>query len=548
MTDVVFQVQLEQAIAAWKNVLGDTHVTADEGARREAEQCTFPTDQRTPAIIYPGSTEEIQRCVQIANDFLTPIYPISRGRNWGLGSKVPAESGCVLMDLHRMNKIIEFNDEVGYVTVEPGVTFQQVANLLNERRSKHFVPMIGGPPDSSVLGNFLERGDGAGPMGERVLQGCGLELVLGRGDVIHTGYEQIPGSKVSPLDRWGVGPSLDGLFSQSSFAVASRLTLWLCPRPNHFQAFLFTVDSEKGMCELIPSLRELQKQRVIEPSSVSLWNRYKTATSFSQHPEPSMPSVEIESVLSGINPRFKSVKWFGIGALYSGSPSIGKAQSQQLHKMLKPHCGRVLILDKQKCKWLRRANSLMRILHLPNLVDERMLQGLIANSVYLGNPTRQSINSLYWRKTFLPKPPDLDPHADRCGVHWICHSVPYTIADFEAAATIASETTLAHGLEPSLIFVGTSPRFLRLCLALHYDRDQKGADANAQKCHDQVVRSLNSAGYSSCRLGIQSMAEIPRRFAADEKVLADLKSLCDPKGILAPGRYPLIFEDLNGNS
>ncbi len=537
MTAPRLQKGLQPAVEAWKKALGDSNVSDDELARQDVEQCTFPTDQRIPAIIYPASTAEVQTCVQIANDFHVPVYPISRGRNWGLGPKVPVRTGCVLMDLHRMNRITEFNDEHGYVAVQPGVTFQQVSDFLVKHGSHHFLPTIGGPPDSSVLGNFLERGDGAGPMGQRALHACGLEVVLGRGEIVHTGYGQFAESKIASLDRCGVGPSLDGLFTQSNFGITTKVTMWLCHRPYGFQPFLFTVNSETQMRELIPKIRVLQKQGVIQPSSISLWNRYKLATSFAQHPTPTSSSVDIESVLAGINPQFKSAKWFGIGTLFGGSRKIVEAQAREVRHALRSRCNRLLILTERKSHWLRRANNLARLLRRPEIADERMLQALVDKSVYLGNTSRQSIQSLYWRKTFLPESTDFDPHADRCGVHWICHSVPFTSEDFESAEQIVSELTIKHGLEPSLIFVGTSQRFLRLCLALHFDRDEPEADANAQKCHDQVVRALNSAGYTSCRLGIQAMSELPRRFAEDEKFLTDLKSLCDPNGIIAPGRY-----------
>lgn len=49
-----------------------------------------------------------------------PVYPTSRGRSWGFGSRVPAADGCVLLDLGRMNRIVGFDERLAYVTVEPG--------------------------------------------------------------------------------------------------------------------------------------------------------------------------------------------------------------------------------------------------------------------------------------------------------------------------------------------------------------------------------------------------------------------------------------------
>lgn len=525
---------------AWRSAIGDRFVVTDQQSRRDAEQCTFATTQEIPAIIYPGSTAEVQRCVAIANDFLTPIYPVSRGRNWGLGSKVPVTTGCVLMDLQRMNKIVEFNDELGYVAIQPGVTFEQVATFLLEKSAKHFLPMIGGPPDASVLANYLERGDGAGPTGERALHGCCLEVVLGRGDVIHSGFGQFPGSKVANADRWGVGPSIDGLFSQSSFGITTQLTVWLAKRPRHFQSFMFTIDHEDDLKDLVPRLRDLQSSGTIQPASISLWNAYKIVTSLGRHPDPSQKTVDVSRMLANINRHIASAKWFGIGGLYANSAKMARAQASEVRAALKAIVSRLMMFDDRKSRWLRRANSFVSRMGMPVLVDDRILRSMYDESPFLGHPTRQSIRSLYWRKSFQPDVARLDPHRDRCGVHWLCHAVPYTESDIQAVNRTLLEIASNYGLEPAAIFVGTTTRVMKLCLALHYDREIEGADDIACKCHDEIVQSLNSQGYTSCRLGIQAMARPPQRHTRDEALLQGLKLHFDPNGIVSPGRYSIV--------
>ena len=41
------------------------------------------------------------------------------------------------------------------------------------------------------------------------------------GECIDTGFSRFDGAKTGPLSRWGVGPSLDGLFSQSNFGIVT---------------------------------------------------------------------------------------------------------------------------------------------------------------------------------------------------------------------------------------------------------------------------------------------------------------------------------------
>ena len=70
------------------------------------------------AVLRPGTREEVQTCVRVANRARVPLYPISSGRNWGYGSRAPV-SDAVLLDLSRLNRIREFNEQLAYVTVEP---------------------------------------------------------------------------------------------------------------------------------------------------------------------------------------------------------------------------------------------------------------------------------------------------------------------------------------------------------------------------------------------------------------------------------------------
>src|ERR1051325_9281174 len=89
------------ALSDWASAVGEENVITDSGELRAAERGTFSVGHRIPAIVRPGSRAEVQECLRIANRRRCPVYPISGGRNWGYGSRVPAADGCVLLDLRR---------------------------------------------------------------------------------------------------------------------------------------------------------------------------------------------------------------------------------------------------------------------------------------------------------------------------------------------------------------------------------------------------------------------------------------------------------------
>jgi 4-cresol dehydrogenase (hydroxylating) len=104
------------ALWAWRHAIGPDQVITAARERRAAETATYATRQRVPVILRPGNRREVQACVRIANQYKTPLYPLSTGKNWGYGSRVPVTDGCVLLDLGRLNRIVAFDERLAYIT------------------------------------------------------------------------------------------------------------------------------------------------------------------------------------------------------------------------------------------------------------------------------------------------------------------------------------------------------------------------------------------------------------------------------------------------
>jgi 4-cresol dehydrogenase (hydroxylating) flavoprotein subunit len=107
-------------------------------------------------------------------------------------------SGTFILDLHKMDKIIEINEEYAYAIVEPGVTFIQLYEEIQRRKLNLWmsVPALGW---GSVVGNMLERGFGYTPEGAHFKHQCGMEVVLPDGDLLRTGTGVVENSKVWAL-------------------------------------------------------------------------------------------------------------------------------------------------------------------------------------------------------------------------------------------------------------------------------------------------------------------------------------------------------------
>lgn len=213
------------ALRDWRLIAGHENVVTDPAVISRAEVATFATSARIMAILRPANAGEAAACMAAAHRHGIDVHPVSRGLNWGLGSKTPAVSGAAVMELHRLDRIVGFDESSAFVTVEPGVTFRQLDAFLKARGSRLFLPAIGGSPDASIIGNAIQRGHGIGPSSQRADAIGSMEVVLRDGTVASTGY--LPGSIFTggETHRHGAGPSLAGLFQQGFMGIVTRMTL-----------------------------------------------------------------------------------------------------------------------------------------------------------------------------------------------------------------------------------------------------------------------------------------------------------------------------------
>ena len=112
----------DSAVSEWITTLGEEAVACDRESLGKYARTTQAKATRPCCILYPETTEDVQAIVEIASDHGVPVYPISCGKNWGYGDACAPTDGAAIVDLGRMNRILEVNTELAYCVVEPGVT------------------------------------------------------------------------------------------------------------------------------------------------------------------------------------------------------------------------------------------------------------------------------------------------------------------------------------------------------------------------------------------------------------------------------------------
>ncbi len=176
-------------------------------------------------VVRPGSTQEVQKILRYANKNRIPVIP--RGAGSGMsGQTVPIDGGIVL-DMKRMNKILEIRPEDVLCKVEPGVINDELNRVL-EPYGFFFPPTpssgkictIGGMIGTNASGN---RSVKYGATRDAVL---GMKVVLANGDLVTLGSNTKVDSSGYQLAKLMVG-------SEGTLGVVVEATLLISPLPKY---------------------------------------------------------------------------------------------------------------------------------------------------------------------------------------------------------------------------------------------------------------------------------------------------------------------------
>ena len=204
-----------------------------------------------------NGSAQVREIVRIAARYSFPIYPVSSGKNWGyLGSRVPS---CLRRQRWSTSagwnpRITGYDERLGAVTVQPGVTQRDLFCLSAARATTQ--AFDGRHRARARSAGLIEQCDGAAGFGhtsygDHFANVCGLEVVLPNGEIVRTGHAGLPNAKSGSVYRWGAGPSLDGIFSQSNYGIVTEMTVWLMPAPERFEAFFFQTEREDGIAVIV---------------------------------------------------------------------------------------------------------------------------------------------------------------------------------------------------------------------------------------------------------------------------------------------------------
>ncbi len=207
-------------------------------------------------VVAPLTVEEIQQIVVLANREKIPIVPFVSGANLG-GLTIPQEGG-IIVDLKRMNKILEVNERDQYAILEAGVTFSQIKNYLDKNHPDLVYTYTYASPAQGVVPNALLEGlaTNSTKYGTTASLINGLEAVLPTGEIVKVG--SCAASKYwfsrNPL------PDLVGLFTswQGMTGIVTKLAVQLDPKPAYTGIKMVMSDEIHDTFQLMEALARAQ--------------------------------------------------------------------------------------------------------------------------------------------------------------------------------------------------------------------------------------------------------------------------------------------------
>ena len=511
----VSQRRFDQALQAFAGIVGEQWVLASEQDRityLDGFALTDPDDMMPAGGLAPASVDEVRAILRVANEYGIPLWPVSTGKNLAYGGACPRMRGTMVLDLIRMNRVLEVNEELGYCEVEPGVSFFDMDEHLKSVGSRLWMSLPA-PGWGSLVGNALDRGVGYTPYGEHSANVCGMEVVLANGDVLRTGMGAMADNPAWHLYRNGFGPSWDGMFMQSNFGVVTRMGMWLMPEPAATATVSVNLAKESDLALAVDTIRPLRLRNVINSNATiaSPVRRSSVGTmrrDWYDNPEGAMPREVMEELV-----RKQGFGWWGVNFTVTDE---SRAQLDARLKLIRPAFEAIPGAEIQVSVWDRESGEGRSPRPNPNLAAFQMLN-------WRGGP---------------------GGHVDFSPV------VPTSGNKAMELYELASSRFFEHGFD---YFGGFTflQRFMINTSVIIYNKDDASMRQGAMDLFRKLVVDAGAQGYGGYRTHLAFMDDMAQQFDFNNHAMMRLnetvKAALDPNGILAPGKNGIWPEQYRRN-
>jgi 4-cresol dehydrogenase (hydroxylating) flavoprotein subunit len=519
-------------------LLGSENVTAGDAAQAAGGICTSGVQRSIRAVVFPGDTEQVVSVVKRARAHGAPVYPVSTGKNWGYGTSQPAIDGCLVINLSRMKRVVTPLDPVtGLITIEPGVTQGDLGAYLDRENLPFLVPTTGAGPSVSVVGNALERGHGISPIADHFSAVTGIEAVLADGSIYRSPMFAAGATRGGQGFRWGIGPYLDGLFTQGAFGVVTKVTLALAPRPESIKVFVCWVRATESLEAVVLAVQRILTSLPGVVGGINVMNAQRVLAMAVPYPHEAVGPAGVipQALLQQTMGKHHLAPWTVFGTLY-GTKRMVSAARAEIRALLAPHASRLKFISPEIARLLNKVAQRVPVVRERVGPSLRTLDSSM--TVIAGRPNQTALPLAYW-KLKRPAPQDvaLDPARDGCGLLWYVPCVevkPQSTRDF---VDLVRSIMIPFGFEPIITLISVSERCFLGTIPVLFDAQIEKERAAAMQCYRALLQAGASRGFFPYRIDVHVMDWLMTQAPDYWRTVAKLKHALDPQGIISPGRY-----------
>ncbi|HIJ58917.1 MAG TPA: FAD-binding protein [Deltaproteobacteria bacterium] len=234
---------------------------------------------RPDAALWPANTEQISAIMKLANLQKFPIVP--RGAGTSLAGLAVPEQGGIILDLGRMDKIIDVNIKDRLVVVQPGVVYADLDRALAPY-GFFFPPDPASGAVCTLGGNVATNAGGIkgakyGTTKDYVLA---LEVVLPDGRILHTGSKCMKSVSGYDLTKLLVG-------SEGTLGVVTEITFKINPKPPLISTAMATFET---MEDAGRAVNQIMYSGIL-PSALEVVDQ-QTLIAINQNTDLGLPEVE----------------------------------------------------------------------------------------------------------------------------------------------------------------------------------------------------------------------------------------------------------------
>lgn len=509
-------------------------VSAEDVEKYEHNITEF-SKKKISLVIKPKSHEELQIVVKEARIQKRDLFVISTGKNWGLGSKQPLVLDSAVVDLHRMNRIVEVNESFRYAIIEPGVTQKQLSDYLLANYPDLKFPVTGSGEGTSIVGNMLERG--VTVFGHRNQMIVAMEILLASGEVLHTGFWHYL-KQNNPLAfhyPYGHGPDLRGLFTQSNMGITTKMVIRLQPR---LEGVILILKFKKAQLKTVINLLKQQHENKLLDDGVIITNENDPRTIH--------------------NNQYRYIGNWLASASFSGDSALLKCKMKLLRKQYASYPIEYLFLSTtsksffgfRKCyfypfvlnlfdKYKIFTSIACNFRLISSEVIGRYLEKIkLLKSYYHGIPSNYSIERMAQMNGTVLEDEDID-NSNILGISLVLPALPIDGDAVIEVSSLVNKVSKKWGFMPFHNFASVGELAFEGFYRIYFDRKDAIEVQKAHSWSDEIHQVLRDKGYIPYRLDNEHMNDFVNESDVFWKTIKKIKNTLDECDILARGKYNL---------